>query len=66
VQLTSDIFGAVVEHGGVPRSSGVMWKIAVVVRLICDVVMQDPVNSAAQESGPGIWNFEWPVESSSS
>jgi hypothetical protein len=43
-----------------------MWKIAVVVQLVCDVVMQDPVNSAAQESGPGIWNFERPVESSSS
>jgi hypothetical protein len=43
-----------------------MWKIAVVVLLVCDVVMRDPVDTAAQESSPGIWNFERPVESSSS
>jgi hypothetical protein len=38
-----------------------MWKIAVVVRLVCDIVMQGPVDSTAQESVPGIWNFEGPV-----
>jgi len=58
VQLTRDIFGAVVEHRGRPAKFRRDVEIAVGVRLECDVVMEDPVGSAAQESGPGIWNFE--------
>jgi hypothetical protein len=36
-----------------------MWKTAVVVRLVYDVVLQDPVDSAAQESGTlnGQWSL---------
>jgi hypothetical protein len=63
VQCTSDFFGAVVEHRGVPRSSYVMWKVAAVVRLVCDAVIQDSVDSAARnlvrESGTlyGWWSL---------
>jgi len=53
VQLTSDVFGAVVEHGG--RGPTKFQKNCGGLRLVKDIEMQDSVAVSLLRSGLVVW-----------